>query len=48
MLLFVADGWIAAGFLFVWQIALFVSLGESVLAYGGGSPSPRSSVRLAA
>ncbi len=35
MLLFVADGWIASGFVFVWQIALFVSLGESVLAYGG-------------
>ncbi len=35
MLLFVADGWIASGFVFVWQIALFVSLGESFLAYGG-------------
>jgi len=35
MLLFAADGWIASGFVFVWQIALFVSLGESVLAYGG-------------
>ena len=35
MLLFVADGWIASGFVFVWQIALFVSLGASVLAYGG-------------
>ncbi len=35
ILLFVADGWIAAGFYFVWQIALFLSLGESFLAYGG-------------
>ena len=35
VLLFMPDGWIAVGFLFVWQIALFVSLGESFLAYGG-------------
>ena len=35
MLLFVADGWVAAGYVFVWQIALFVSLGENFLAYGG-------------
>lgn len=35
MLLFLADGWIAVGFYFVWQIALFLSLGESFLAYGG-------------
>lgn len=35
ILLFMADGWTAAGFLFVWQIALFVSLGENFLAYGG-------------
>jgi hypothetical protein len=34
-LLFVADGWVAAGYVFVWQIALFVSLGQSLLAYGG-------------
>jgi DHA1 family inner membrane transport protein len=34
-LLFAADGWIAASYVFVWQIALFVSLGESLLAYGG-------------
>jgi MFS transporter len=33
--LFVADGWIAAGYLVVWQIALFLSLGENYLAYGG-------------
>jgi MFS transporter, DHA1 family, inner membrane transport protein len=29
------DGWLAAGYHFVWQIALFVSLGESFRAYGG-------------
>lgn len=34
-LLFAADGWIAAGYVFVWQIALFLSLGENLLAYGG-------------
>jgi hypothetical protein len=34
-LLFVADGWIAAGFYFTWQIALFLSLHENFLAYGG-------------
>ena len=35
VLVFMADGWLAVGFLFVWQIALFLSLGESFLAYGG-------------
>ena len=35
MLLFVSDGWLCAGYYFVWQIALFISLGESFLAYGG-------------
>jgi hypothetical protein len=35
MLLFAADGWVAASFVFVWQIALFVALGESLLGYGG-------------
>lgn len=29
------DGWFDACFVFVWQIALFVSLGESIAAYGG-------------
>jgi len=33
--LFAADGWLAAIFAFVWQIALFLSLGESFKAYGG-------------
>ncbi|MBV9150543.1 MAG: MFS transporter [Alphaproteobacteria bacterium] len=35
VLLFMADGWLGVGFLFVWQIALFLSLGESFLGYGG-------------
>ena len=35
LLLFLADGWMAVGFYLVWQIALFLSLGESFLAYGG-------------
>src|SRR5262245_19234442 len=30
-----ADGWFDASYVFVWQIALFVSLGQSVSAYGG-------------
>ena len=34
-LLFAADGWSAAGFVFVWQIALFLALGESFSAFGG-------------
>jgi Major Facilitator Superfamily len=34
-LLFAADGWFAAGYMFVWQLALFLSLGESFSAFGG-------------
>ena len=34
-MLFVGDGWIAAGYFIVWQIALFLALGESYMAYGG-------------
>jgi len=34
-LMFASDGWTCAGFYFAWQIALFVSLGQSFLAYGG-------------
>jgi MFS transporter, DHA1 family, inner membrane transport protein len=34
-LLFAADGWIAASYVFVWQIALFLSLHESLLGFGG-------------
>ena len=35
MILIAADGWFDACFILVWQIALFVSLGESIAAYGG-------------
>jgi Major Facilitator Superfamily len=34
MLLFMADGWIAAGYWLAWQISLFLSLGEDFVAYG--------------
>jgi hypothetical protein len=34
-LMMVADGWFDSCFLFVWQIALFVTLKESFSAYGG-------------
>ena|SRR5665648_522081 len=33
--LFFADGWIASGYFFTWQIALFLTLGESYVAFGG-------------
>lgn len=29
------DGWLAAGFVYVWQVALFITLGERYAAYGG-------------
>lgn len=35
VLLFIADGWLDAGYLVVWWIALFISLGENFVAYGG-------------
>jgi hypothetical protein len=35
ILMFVADGWIAAGVYYVWAIALFVSLSENYTAFGG-------------
>jgi DHA1 family inner membrane transport protein len=35
LLMFVADGWIATGFYFVWQMTLFLALGESFTAFGG-------------
>jgi len=35
MLLFAADGWLVSGYGLVWQIALFSSLHDSILAYGG-------------
>jgi hypothetical protein len=34
-LLFAADGCFAAGFYYIWQIALFISLDQSLSAYGG-------------
>ena len=33
--MFVMDGWIASGTVFVWQIGLFLSLRQSYLGYGG-------------
>lgn len=33
--MFMGDGLVAAGFIFAWQIALFLSLGENFLAFGG-------------
>jgi len=35
VLFFAADGWIGSGIVFLWQIALFVSLGGSFLNFGG-------------
>lgn len=35
VLLFAADGWIAAGYMFVWQIALFITLKQSYSVFGG-------------
>ena len=35
VLLFLADGWTASGAYFVWQIALFLLLGQSFQAFGG-------------
>lgn len=35
ILLFALDGWISASFYFVWQVALFVSVRQSLAAYGG-------------
>lgn len=34
-LIFLGDGFTAAGFHFVWQIALFVALGADLIAFGG-------------
>ncbi len=35
VLLFATDGWMAVGYVMVWSIALFLSLGESFTAFGG-------------
>jgi hypothetical protein len=34
-LIIAVDGWFDAGFLYVWQVALFLTLGQSYGAYGG-------------
>jgi hypothetical protein len=34
-MLFIGDGWIAAGYYVVWQLTLFLALGRDVMAYGG-------------
>src|SRR6185312_15317548 len=33
--IFVADGWLGAGVNYVWQVALFVSVGSNIAAFGG-------------
>lgn len=33
--MFMADGWLGAGINYVWQVALFVSVGSNIAAYGG-------------
>jgi MFS transporter, DHA1 family, inner membrane transport protein len=35
MVLFVADGWMAAGYVMVWQLALFRALGDDFVVFGG-------------
>ena len=40
-MLFVGDGWIAAGYLIAWQAALFVVLSQDYLAYGGACQAMR-------
>ena len=35
IMLFAADGWMASGLYFIWQVALFLSLGESFTNFGG-------------
>lgn len=33
--MFAADGWLNAGYTFVWQVAMFLALGESFTGFGG-------------
>lgn len=33
--IFMADGWLGAGINYVWQVALFLSVGSNIAAYGG-------------
>ena len=35
VLFFLGDGFFAAGYVFVWQVALFLSLKQNVMAFGG-------------
>jgi DHA1 family inner membrane transport protein len=35
LVIFCADGWVSASFFFVWQVVLFVSLGQNLGAFGG-------------
>jgi hypothetical protein len=35
IMLFFADGWLGVMYLFIWQIALYLTLSESLAAYGG-------------
>jgi len=35
VLFFLGDGFVCAGYVFVWQVALFLSLGENIMAFGG-------------
>src|SRR5262249_51217845 len=34
-LIIAIDGWLDAGFIYIWQAALFLTLGQSYAAYGG-------------
>jgi hypothetical protein len=34
-MLFIGDGWVAAGYFVVWQLTLFLALSKSVMAFGG-------------
>jgi hypothetical protein len=35
VILFIGDGFAGAGIVFAWQLALFLSLGENIMAFGG-------------
>lgn len=35
ILFFLGDGFCGAGYVFVWQVALFLSLGQNIMAFGG-------------
>ena len=48
VLLFVGDGWIGAGLVFVWQLALFGVLHDSYLGFGGAMAIARPPYRCRA